>query len=430
MRKVFLKNSIWMALDYATNLITQVLLIRSIIHHLGVEGYGFYSFFMGLYSAFGLMDFGMGLALSKYLCEYLADKKMDLCNQVLTLGIAFYASIGVLVTVFTLLFRREFVSFLGFEGVYYTYGVEVIVLLSIALVFSLLNTVAVNLLMAYEAWMPCSVIGILFKLSTFIMVFVIFWYRVSTPEVTIFYGVLLLTILRTLATSYVCTLRYAGFSFCLPQKELFRKIFVFLRSSSLQFFLTLLAGQADKFIVNRFFGLEALGIYNFCFTVFNYLFGFLATMAKMVFPRISRLHAVGNETDMRAVFWRFNYVVAGIHAVLAGAVLAFWDVLVTWYVNAEFAVQTWGAIVLFMIYMILKSPEIPLYYFYNGTAQPDILLKNTVLIYLIMFVGYAVFIGPYGIYGLIVSAAASSILVSLWNWYAIQKRWIHFCTQG
>ena len=425
-----MKNSIWMAMDYATNLITQVLLIRSIIYHLGVEGYGFYSFFMGLYSAFGLMDFGMGLALSKYLCEYLADKKMDLCNQVLTLGVIFYASIGMLITVFTFIFRREFVAFLGFEGVYYTYGVEVIILLSIALIFSLLNTVVINLLMAYEAWIPCSVLGILFKFSTFIMVVVVFWCGVSTPEVAIFYGVLLLTILRTLATSYICMLRYVGFSFCLPPKELFRKIFVFLRSSSLQFFLTLLAGQADKFIVNRFFGLEALGIYNFCFTVFNYLFGFLATMAKMVFPRISRMHAAGNEADMRTLFWHFNYVVVGIHAILAVSVLAAWDILVAWYVTPEFAVRTWWAILLFMIYMIVKSPEIPLYYFYNGTAQPHMLLRNAVLIYLIMFGGYAALIGNYGVYGLVVSAAASSVLVSLWNWYAIQKRWIRFCTQG
>jgi len=427
MRKVFLKNSIWMAFDYATNLITQVLLIRTIIQNLGVEGYGFYSFFMGLYSSFGLMDFGMGLALSKYLCEYLANKEIHLCNQVLTLGILFYVSIGGGLTVCALLFSGEIVSLLGFEGEYYVYGVEVIILLAVALIFSLLNTVAVNLLMAYEAWMPCSIVGIVFKFSTLVMVLAVFFYDLASPEIAIFYGLLLLTILRTLCTFYICMQRYDGFSFCVPEENLFRKIFSFLRSSSAQFLLTLLAGQADKLIVNRFFGLEVLGIYNFCFTVFNYLFGFLATLAKMVFPRISRLHATGNEADLLKVFWRFNYLVAGIHVVLAGGVLALWDILVTWYVNAEFASQTWTAILIFMFYMVLKSPEIPLYYFYNATAQPNILLRNTVLVYLIMFGGYIALIGSCGIYGLVISAAVSSIIVSLWNWYAIHKRWIQFC---
>lgn len=427
---MFLKNSIWMAFDYATNLITQVLLIRTIIQHLGVEGYGFYSFFMGLYSSFGLMDFGMGLALSKYLCEYLANKEIHLCNQVLTLGILFYVSIGGGLTVCALLFRGEIVSLLGFEGEYFGYGVEVIILLAVALIFSLLNTVAVNLLMAYEAWMPCSIVGIMFKLSTLVMVLAVFFYDLASPETAIFYGLLLLTMLRTLCTFYICMQRYDGFSFCIPEENLFRKIFSFLRSSSAQFFLTLLAGQADKLIVNRFFGLEALGIYNFCFTVFNYLFGFLATLAKMIFPRISRLHATGNEVDLLKIFWRFNYLVAGIHVVLAGCVLALWDILVTWYVNAEFAVQTWTAILLFMVYMVLKSPEIPLYYFYNGTAQPNLLLRNAILIYLIMFCGYAALIGTYGVYGLIISAAISSIAVSLWNWYAINKKWIRFCVKG
>ena len=427
---MFLKNSIWMAFDYATNLITQVLLIRTIIQHLGVEGYGFYSFFMGLYSSFGLMDFGMGLALSKYLCEYLANKEIHLCNQVLTLGILFYVSIGGGLTVCALLFRGEIVSLLGFEGEYFGYGVEVIILLAVALIFSLLNTVAVNLLMAYEAWMPCSIVGIMFKLSTLVMVLAVFFYDLASPETAIFYGLLLLTMLRTLCTFYICMQRYDGFSFCIPEENWFRKIFSFLRSSSAQFFLTLLAGQADKLIVNRFFGLEALGIYNFCFTVFNYLFGFLATLAKMIFPRISRLHATGNEVDLLKIFWRFNYLVAGIHVVLAGCVLALWDILVTWYVNAEFAVQTWTAILLFMVYMVLKSPEIPLYYFYNGTAQPNLLLRNAILIYLIMFCGYAALIGTYGVYGLIISAAISSIAVSLWNWYAINKKWIRFCVKG
>ena len=134
--------------------------------------------------------------------------------------------------------------------------------------------------------------------------------------------------------------------------------------------------------------------------------------------------------EMKLICVHFNYVVVGIHAILAVSVLAAWDILVAWYVTPEFAVRTWWAILLFMIYMIVKSPEIPLYYFYNGTAQPHMLLRNAVLIYLIMFGGYAALIGNYGVYGLVVSAAASSVLVSLWNWYAIQKRWIRFCTQG
>lgn len=109
-----IKDSFWNILDYISTLVIFLITTKILIEKIGVDGYGFYTFFTSLIGTFGLMDLGMGMAVSKYLSEFLHHKKYDEANQVVTIAFTFYGSIGMILFSIILFFNSNIINFLNF----------------------------------------------------------------------------------------------------------------------------------------------------------------------------------------------------------------------------------------------------------------------------------------------------------------------------
>ena len=94
-RQKTIKDTSWNIVDYISTLIIFLITTKILIKQIGTDGYGFYTFFTSLIGTFGLVDLGMGMAVSKYLSEFLHNQKFDEANQVITIAFIFYTVIGL-----------------------------------------------------------------------------------------------------------------------------------------------------------------------------------------------------------------------------------------------------------------------------------------------------------------------------------------------
>ncbi|NLM99366.1 MAG: oligosaccharide flippase family protein [Campylobacteraceae bacterium] len=196
----------------------------------------------------------------------------------------------------------------------------------------------------------------------------------------------------------------------------------FLKVSSLQYGLSLLGGHLDKFIISKFFGLEALGIYSFVVNAFVYLYGFLTKIFKIFLPKLSKLHG---DKDLEALKSNFKKLL--VYSLLSSIVLAFgaiiiWKPFISIYIDSEFAQNSFNYLLIFALFLVVRSLEPIFAYFFNAIAKPSVLVVNLAIGSVTTIAGYFILVPIFEIYGLVTSQLIASIVVYGYNFMMIKRR--------
>lgn len=418
------KDSAWNAIDYISTIVIFVVTTKILISQFGAAGYGFYTFFISLVGFFGMVDMGMGMAVSKYLSEFLHEKDYQRSSQVINVALAFYLTISLVITILVYSFSIEILNFLRFGDVYFATGLVVIKLVAIAFIVNLVISIPTNILVALEEWFLISIINVLFKIfSSGILVYVLLLdINIRDKFIAIFSVVLIVNLIKLFTYLVILKIKLFEYHFVLPSSDVRIKVFSFLKFSSVQYFLSLLIGHFDKFIISRFFGLEALGVYSFCVNAFVYLYGFIANALKVFYPKLSMLHGEKNVEGLKTSFVRLLALVAVIALFSSLGLIVFWEFAISIYINKDFAVSSFYFIQFFAIYLIFRSPEVVMHYFFNATANPKMLVKNLMIGAPITLGGNFIMVPWLGVEGLVVSQILGVFSVYTWHLYMLKTK--------
>jgi O-antigen/teichoic acid export membrane protein len=423
-RKKIIKDTSWNIVDYISTLAIFLITTKILIEQIGTDGYGFYMFFTSLIGTFGLVDLGMGMAVSKYLSEFLHHQKYDEANQVITIAFMFYSIIGLSLFLIVLFFNSNIIDFLNFDEKFFSIGATVLVLTSIIFIVNMISTIMINTLVALEEWKKISLINIVMKILNAIVLVYILTLEISLYEKIsyIFYLLLGFALLKGMIYFIYSKKSFTLLTFRVPSKEVKYKMMKFLKVSSLQYGLSLLGGHLDKFIISKFFGLEALGIYSFVVNAFVYLYGFLTNIFKIFLPKLSKLHG---DKDLEALKSNFKSLL--VYSLLSSIVLALgaiaiWKPFIGVYIDSEFAKKSFNYLLVFALFLVVRSAEPIFAYFFNAIAKPSVLVVNLVIGSITTIVGYLMFVPLIDIYGLVTSQIIASIVVYGYNFIMIKKR--------
>ncbi len=417
------KDSLFNAVDYLSTVVIFLITTKLFIGQLGTDGYGFYTFFTSLIGTFGLVDIGMGMAVSKYLSEYLHQNKINESNQVITQAILFYLVVGLLIVILVNFFSTPLMLLFGFGEKFNELGKLVLFIVSIIFMLNLFISIGTNVLVALEKWQGIATLNIGIKmLNAFLLVKILLLDISYSKKVEfVFYAILVFSTLKLVLYSWLAYRQYPSFKWQKPDKIIRQKIVSFLKWSSLQHFLSMLAGQADKIVISRFFGLETLGFYNFVVSAFTYLYGFVASIFRIYFPKFSKMHADQDYGKLKINFGKLILWSMGISMILSAISIACWKPFVTSYIDARFANDTFYYFIIFAIFLIVRSPEIIFSYFFNATARPSILVKNLSIGATVTVISYFILIPIFNAYGLVISQIAGSLVVYSFTYYQINK---------
>lgn len=422
-KKLF-HDTVWNSLDYASTIFIFILVTRFVITDLGVAAYGFYAFFTSLIGLFGLVDLGMGMAVSKYLSESTSRDSEGRANEIISLATMFYfcLSIGLIVIVYSS--DELIIQALKFEPIFDPSGLIVIKLVVFIFVLNLNSTIYNNILVAFEKWLLISVINIFFKIlsgSALVIVVLGGGFQLQDKLIYIFIILLIVSALKMITLMAVSYNSAFNYKIVFPSAKTRIQVFSFLKISSYQYLLSLLVGHLDKFVISRYFGLESLGIYSFCVNVFSYLHGFISNMFKVYYPNLSNLHALGDDKILKTLFFKLMISVMLIALLLGTCVIVFWDLLISLYINQSFAATSFHLIPFFVVLLIVRSPEIVMHYFFNAIANPKVLVKNLLISTPITFCMYLILVPSIGVPGFMLSQILGFLILYFFHLLKLKR---------
>lgn len=416
--KKLAKDTLWNAIDYISTLGIFVITTKLIITQFGTDGYGFYVFFTSLVGLFAMVDLGMGMAVSKYLSESALQKDYVKSSEIINVALIFYATFSFLIVSIVYIFSEEIIGFLRFGSMYYETGVVVIKLVALIFVLNLISSVPNNILVALEQWVTISGINITFKvLNAAVLIYVVAFHDSDNQEkfIFIFSMLFVLSVIKFISLIVNIYCRSFEYYLVLPSHDIRTRILSFLKYSSLQYLLSLLMGHMDKFIIGRFFGLEVLGVYSFCVNAFVYIYGFVSNSFKVFYPKLSRLHAQLNVLSLKSWFFKLLMWIAVVSLIAGVGLLLLWQPVISIYIDPEFARASYYFIPFFAMFLCVRSPEIVMYYFFNATANPKVLVKNLMISAPISCMFYFILVPWLGALGFILSQMIGVFVLYLWH---------------
>jgi len=288
----------------------------------------------------------------------------------------------------------------------------------------MISNIMVNTLVALEEWKKISSINIVIKILNALVLIYVLTLDVSLEDKIsyIFYLLLGFALFKAFIYFIYSKKAFTYLSFSKPNEEIKHKMMKFLKVSSLQYGLSLLGGHLDKFIISKFFGLEALGIYSFVVNAFVYLYGFLTNIFKIFLPKLSKLHADKDLEGLKSNFRKLLIYSFFSSIVLAFGAVVIWKPFVSIYIDSEFAQNSFNYLLIFAVFLVARSPEPVFYFFFNSVAKPSVLVVNLVIGSITTITGYFIFVPIIDIYGLVTSQIIASIVVYGYNFYIIKKK--------
>jgi O-antigen/teichoic acid export membrane protein len=196
----------------------------------------------------------------------------------------------------------------------------------------------------------------------------------------------------------------------------------FLKISSFQYGFSLVGGHLDKFIISKYFGLEALGIYSFVVNYFVYLHGLLINIFKIILPKISKLHGDNDIYNLNNILKKSLKYSLYLSIFLSVFSLLIWESFISFYIDNKFAINSYVYIQLFMILLIVRSFDPVFFYYFNAIAKPFFLLLGVIIVSSITVIGYLIFVRIFEIYGLIISQILAALTVNIYFFYLTSKK--------
>lgn len=407
LQKKTFKDSLWNLFDFFTSVLLTLISIKVLISSFNQEYYGLYALLTGFAATFGLVDVGMGIAISKYLSEFIPKKDFNKGNQIVLAGIIYYTVIGFILVALTTVFSTNLCLFLNIKSEFIPIASKAIIIISISIPLGFLSSVFSNVLVATEKWKYITLINISTKISNFVLVI---YLSVHHEFLLIFYGLLLIALLKGLLT-YLVSSKHFAYKFQFIEIETFKTIFHFVKYTFLQYIMSLFMGHLDKLIISKYFGLSQVGYYDFASKIHGYIHSFNQNLIKISFPKLSYLSSIKNKKEFNKGV-KLNYLITYSSSVIISLFLVFsWNSLVALYISKEFALASYKYMLLFCILIIIRVQEINLYYICNAIGKPKILALSTSLIGPMNIFLYIIFVPYYHEIGLIISQIISNMLI-------------------
>jgi O-antigen/teichoic acid export membrane protein len=241
-----------------------------VVKFVGKEIYGVYLIAMAITGYFGLLDFGVMAALTKYVSEYNGKKDRESVNKIVNASFTFYVLIGITVSLLFFFFSLYFTKFFKIlpSNIPIAKDLFIIAALSALLIWPL-NTFR-GFIQGLNLWDVDASVNIGVQVVNSIITFTLLSSGYGIIQVFLFNQIM--TIMGGIVFFAVVRKKY-GFTLTFPYMEL--KTFKFIFNFSLFCFASALLSvflfQIHSLIIGYFVSVSAVAIYAVAFNIQAYL---------------------------------------------------------------------------------------------------------------------------------------------------------------
>jgi O-antigen/teichoic acid export membrane protein len=406
------KDSLWSLTDFIFAFFIFTLTTKLILNELGQDVYGFYIFFVSIIGTFGLLEIGIGTIIAKYLSEYLPKQKINESNQVITLSVISYSILSIIILLIAIIFAEELLKFAGLDGYFYSKGIKLMPITGIIALTNLFALIPTNVLIAKEKWKTQALLNIVSKSIGLIFLYILLKSSLDRNLILelLLFPILFASLLKIILASYISN-KLLILKFERPGSQIRSNFIQYIKPITFQYLLSLLVGHLDKFIVSRFFGLESLGIYSFCEKIISFAYDLMSSVSKLLFPKFAFYHSSGLVKDLKRSLNMSIKANISLSLIFLLSIFLFWETLATLFINQSFALESYSLILLFSFYLVLRSPESSVFFFFNATNRPSELVLNLITYSLVTLPLYFILVPIVGIRSLVIAKMFGLLLV-------------------
>lgn len=307
-----------------------------IIRILGKELYGLWGLAASFVGFYGLFDFGLRSAISRFFGNAIGAKDIEQFNKVASTGKCLLSAVSLLIIVFALIIIEPAQSILRIPGQYAGQFRWLILLSATNITLSMMMAIYGAALEASEDFLVLSFIGlgssIVRSISGIIIVLM------GKGVVGLAVVSVITTIIERSVVLWRCRKRFPQLNAAFPGFDMktMRDLFAFSFVAYMVSMAAVLRSQFDVMLVTRFGGLGQAGLYALSCTVFRYFSNAVLTVAGITWPRLNNLQGTGDKLRLQEFFNRASHITAACASLLTGLLVGLAPVLFRLWVGRGF----------------------------------------------------------------------------------------------
>jgi len=422
LKKRTLKNSLFSLLGFLWPLLLLFFSIPYFIYKLGNEKYGIWVLVMSTVGAMGVLNFGLGDTIIKFVSEYSAKKDVKMVNRIIGNSFFIYSIISAFAVVagFFLL-----PTLTGFIGIKRQHSDLAIFIMRVAVVGFAINLFIMNALAIFKALQRYDLSSNLTIAITTMRIFgmmVLLYLGFGLKGMVFAYiGSLILgfILIYIFLRKNVPDIRIK-LSF---EIEIMRKIVGFSFYSFLINIASIIRHNAGNIIVGRYLGASYVPYFSVPFQISSQVLNSIGSLTTVLFPLFSSLKGENNMDKTKSVFVGASKLTAIVGFGIGTFLFLYSRTILNIWISPEFASVADLPFRILIISFLFALTAAVSYFFLMGSGR----VKITALIQglstlLILFLGL-ILVPEKGIVGISIAYAVPTAALIIYVYFAAKNLW-------
>ncbi|HPU30402.1 MAG TPA: MATE family efflux transporter [Syntrophorhabdaceae bacterium] len=350
------KNLRFMIINRIVTLIVSFLIFPYIIMHTGQEIYGVYLTVMTITGYFGLLDFGVMSALTKYVSEYNGKGDLKKVNNIINASFTFYILIGIIAAILLFFLSKYFTLFFKISIANIDITRNLFIIASVSAIFVWPLSAFRGTIEGLNLWNIEAIINMLVQILNGLSAYAIF--SKGYGIIHFFISSQLLTIIGNIAF-FVISKKRTGLNLIFPYVNIntFKHIFNFSFFMFLSSLLNLFLFQIHNIIIGSFLSMSKVTIYAVAHNIQNYFRYINSTLGGPPWTVASEMEGRGDIDGQRKLLFKGTKYITAIFIPMVLIVFFFAEPFIKYWMGPGFEES------------VLPTKIIVLFWVFNGTLE-------------------------------------------------------------
>lgn len=395
------------------NGLTLFVLTPLLLRFLGQEGFGLWTAYMSVAGYLGLLNFGLGVAATKYTAAYQAEGRREELNEVINGVFWLFALIGVALIAVTVAFSPLAPKLFHASPPIVRAGQVAFAVLGVAVALRLTANVFGSVVYGVErvdAYKALAGLQVVLYVGLCALFLYLGWGIVGVSAALLVSNAVLLVAYRWFLWKSIPWIH-------IKPKLVDRAVLKSILPYSLRsFWLSLTAriiNQTDVLVIGAFMGPKAITSYALAYTLIFSVGYASSAMAEVVFPRFARMYAEGHEDRLRTEYLRVARLGGAIGMVATVSLALTGESFISFWVGPENFVGN-KVFSVFLVFLMLGAVATPAGLVLQAAGQNKQFAISETMNAVLNLGLSVILVRTLGTFGVAIATVVAVSLTSLW----------------
>ncbi|PHM22107.1 lipopolysaccharide biosynthesis protein [Xenorhabdus ehlersii] len=393
------------------------------IHYLGNEGFGYIGFYNTLIALLAFADLGFSAATTREFARFSTgsveheNSCADLLRtyEILYLALCVLLSLGILLSAHWI--ANDWLIQIK-NGIDTTF---LVFLMGISIVLQLPANLYIGALMGGEKQVLANGLQIGWGILRVAAVLPVLHY--SENKLNAFFIWQIICNMIFFAVLYLMTWRSIKFTKRKFNLQVLRDTYKYALGMAFIGILSTIATQSDKLIISKNFTIDVVGQYSLAATLSLIPFILITTLAKAVFPKLTRIKESGDSQELNVFYSRLSKLscIAILPLSLVLAAYAF-DIVRIWTNSSQIAIQMQTVVYFLLLAQAIQALTVLPFHLTLSFAYIKINLVFCIVIMILIPLLYFSWFHIYQVNGVALSVLVTVLIIFIPYMYLVHKR--------